>query len=93
MKIKQHHFDYLKSQIDQTLATYNQHNELVREYEHRLFSRAESTKNIQRRFCFDVLWGSGLNKFVCDNLYPYLNDDHIYTALKSICPTIKEVTA
>lgn len=31
-----------------------------------------------------LLNGSGLNNFVCKELYPYLIDKHIDTALKSI---------
>ena len=27
---------------------------------------------------------SGTTKFICDNLYSYLNDDHINTALKKV---------
>tara|TARA_R110000772_G_scaffold21202_1_gene58470 strand:- start:88 stop:372 length:285 start_codon:yes stop_codon:yes gene_type:complete len=89
MKIKQEHFDHIKSAIDATLAIHNQNNKIVEEYEQGLFPRAELTKDVQRRFCWDVFWGAGLSKFASVNLYPYLNDDHIYTALKAICPTLK----
>lgn len=89
MKIKQEHFDHLKAEIETVLFKYNQDNKLVEEYQRGDYPRAESTKNVQRRFCFDVMYGAGLNKFVCDSLYPYLNDDHIYTALKAICPKVE----
>lgn len=89
MKIKQEHFDHMKKAIEETLAIHNQNNKLVEEYEQGLFPRAELTKDVQRRFCCDVMYGAGLNKFACDTLYLYLNDDHIYTALKAICPTLK----
>ena len=36
------------------------------------------------RFRWDILNHAGLTKWVCDNLYPYLNDSHIDTALKRI---------
>jgi len=91
MKIKQEHFNHLKAEIEAVLFKYNQDNKLVEEYQRGDYSRAESTQDVQRRFCFDVMYGAGLNKFVCDSLYPYLNDDHIYTALKAICPKV-EVT-
>ena len=91
MKIKQQHFDHLKVEIETVLFKYNQDNKLVEEYQRGDYPRAESTQDVQRRFCFDVMYGAGLNKFVCDSLYPYLNDDHIYTALKAICPKV-EVT-
>ena len=88
MKIKKEHFDHLQTSINQVLAQYNDQGQLVAEYEQGLFPRSEKTKDLQKRFCFDLLYGAGLNKFVCDELYPYLQDDHIYTALKAITPTI-----
>ena len=91
MKIKQEHFGHLKAEIETVLLKYNQDNKLVEEYQRGDYPRAESTQDVQRRFCFDVMFGAGLNKFVCDSLYPYLNDDHIYTALKAICPKVEVI--
>ena len=88
MKITKEHFDHLQVSINEILTKYNDHGQLVAEYEHGLFSRSEKTKDLQRRFCADLLYGAGLNGFVCKELYPYLNDDHIYTALKAIAPTL-----
>lgn len=88
MKIKKEHFDHLQTSINQVLAQYNNKGQLVAEYEQGLFPRSEKTKDLQKRFCFDLLYGAGLNKFVCDELYAYLHDDHIYTALKAITPTL-----
>ena len=31
----------------------------------------------------------GKHNFICDTLYPYLNDDHIHTALKQIIKELK----
>lgn len=88
MKITKEHFDYLEEKISEVLAKYNDRGQLVAEYEQGLFPRSEKTKDLQRRFCFDLLWGAGLSGFACKELYPYLNDDHIYTALKAITPQI-----
>jgi len=88
MKIKKEHFDHLQTSINQVLDKYNDQGQLVAEYEQGLFPRSEKTKDLQRRFCFDLLYGAGLTKFVCDELYSYLNDDHIYTALKTIVPSV-----
>ena len=91
MKMQANHFEHVKKEIQAVLSKYNADNQLVQEYQRGEYPRANVTKDVQRRFCFDLLYGAGLNKFVCDTLYPYLNDDNIYTALKVICPRI-EVT-
>ena len=41
-------------------------------------------KDIDKRFRYDLLYACKLSNWVCDELYLYLNDDHIDTALKSI---------
>ena len=92
MKMKPEHFEHIKSEISEVLLKYNTDNKLVEEYRQGLYPRADKTKDVQRRFCFDLLHGAGLSSFVCDNLYQYLNDDHIYTALKAICPAIERAT-
>lgn len=93
MKMKSEHFEHIKAEIEDVLLRHNIENKLVEEYRQGLYPRADKTKDVQRRFCFDLLYGAGLSSFVCANLYQYLNDDHIYTALKLICPKIKESAA
>jgi len=88
MKIKKEHYAILKSAITETLETHNKNGELVRAYQKGEFPTSNKVKDLQKRFCFDVLYGSGLNSFVCQTLYEYMNDEHLYTALKSICPKI-----
>ncbi len=88
MKIKPDHLQFLKVAVDETLAVHNSKGELVVAYERGEFSNSEKTKDLQRRFCFDILFATGLTKWVCKNLYPYLNDEHLYTALKALCPKV-----
>ena len=88
MKMQTEHFEHMQKEINEVLNWYNADNALVQEYEQGLYPRAHLTGDVQRRFCFDVMYGAGLTKFVCDNLYSYLDDDHIYTALKAICPKL-----
>ena len=40
-----------------------------------------------KRYRWDMTYKAGLSTWICDNLYPYLNDDHIDTALRSITGT------
>ena len=86
MKIKQEHFDHLKTTIDAFLL---QNPNLVFQYEHGDFRNADKVQCLQTRFCSDVLYMAGLIRYVCDTLYNYLNDDHIHTALKKICPKVE----
>ena len=86
MKIKAEHLQHLKAEIAPILLKYDR---LIEEYETGQFPRSEKVKDLQKRFCFDLLHGAGLSRWVSDNLYPYMNDSHIYTALKAICPTIE----
>ncbi|WGH49729.1 hypothetical protein [Alishewanella phage vB_AspM_Slickus01] len=89
MKITEQHFATLKAAIDAVLVKYNVNGQLVAEYENGQFARSEKVIDLQKRFCFDLLYGAGLASWVSDNLSGYLNDDHIYTALKRICPKIE----
>jgi hypothetical protein len=41
-----------------------------------------------KRYQWDVTYQAGLTTYICDTLYPYLNDDHIQTALNRIIPAI-----
>jgi|TARA_R110002094_G_scaffold153354_5_gene140901 hypothetical protein len=90
MKMTKAHYIELKQAIDTVLTSHNSKGELVRAYEAGEFNRSNVTKDLQRRFCFDVLWGTGLSSWVCKELYEYLNDDHLYTALKSLCPIVSK---
>lgn len=85
MKIKQVHFDHLKKAIDAELA---KRPHLVADYEKGHFPRADNVKDLQVRFNNDLLHIAGLGKYICDNLYSYLNDTHIETALNKICPSV-----
>ena len=40
-----------------------------------------------KRYRWDLTYASGLTKWICDTLYPYLNDTHIDTALRHITNT------
>lgn len=87
MKIKAEHFTYIKGAIEKTIENHGE-KLIVDAYESGNFPRSEAVKDLQKRLCFDLLSGSGLTSWVCDNLYSYLSDEHIYTALKAICPKV-----
>ena len=85
MKITKEHVAIMEIAINEVLAKYPN---LVTEYENGNFPRADKVKDLQKRFCFDLMFGAGLNSFVCDTISPYANGTHLFTALKSICPKV-----
>ncbi len=50
------------------------------------FPRAELCKDLDKRYRWDLLHAS---RFPVTNLYSYMNDTHIDTALRSIVPPIE----
>ncbi len=46
-------------------------------------------KDFGKRYRWDCLYKAGLTTWVCDNLYSYMDDDHLDTALKAI---VKELS-
>jgi hypothetical protein len=45
-------------------------------------------RDLDMRLRWDCLWSSVPSRWVCDNIYPYANDEHLDTALRRI---LKEV--
>lgn len=85
MKIKPEHYKYLSDAIT---AVLDRNPTAVARYERGDFPRATAVKDLQKRFCFDLLAAAQISMWVCDELYPYCDDSHIYTALRRICPTV-----
>ena len=85
-KITPEHQEKIKTEISMILAKYP---DIQNTYEQGKFARADKVKDLQRRFCFDLLFATGLNSWICDNIYSYANDAHLYSFLKSICPKVE----
>lgn len=88
MKIRKEHIEHMKAQIDKLLEISGGVDFVVSSYERGAFPHSEKVKDLQYRFCFDLLYGAGLTPWVCSEIYLYANDNHLYTALKSICPIV-----
>ena len=89
MKIKPEHLTELKDKINTLLTELNANGELVEKYETGNFYKSETVKDLQKRFCFDLTYiDSSINHWICDTLYSYMDDTHLYTALKSISPIV-----
>lgn len=53
-------------------------------YRDRDVPKAENVKNWDMRYRWGLFNAAGTCKWCCDELYPYLNDGHIDSALKSL---------
>lgn len=85
MRIKPEHFEHMKREIDRVIAA---NPSIVQDYARGNFPRSDRTRDLQKRFCWDLLYTAGLLSFVCKTLYTYMHDEHIYTALLRICPVV-----
>ena len=94
MKMPQEGLNVLNRRISD-LQKHPDWNAFVTQYKTGNFYNADKTKDVQRRFCFDVFHKinnismiGGYERFsawVYDN---DMNDNHLYTALKSLLPKI-----
>jgi len=73
MKIKPEHYSYIKHAIDALPK------DKVAQHKAK-----ELGKDKAKRFRWDLFHAARLSRFASDELYGYLNDDHIDTALKGI---------
>jgi len=51
-------------------------------------AKAQIGNHSNLRYRWDCLWAAGLTRWVCDNIYPYANDDHIDTVLRQAIPNL-----
>ena len=93
MKMTKEHVNILKDGIDRAINNNGGVDSVITMYEQGNFPRANKVKELQQRFCFDLLYASGLR--IGDgvgtrgDIEGDYSDSHIYTALKSVCPTVK----
>lgn len=76
MKIKPEHFDTLREIVTTADRTFPS----IRE-------EFEAGRLSAKRFRWDLLFAGRGSSWVCENLYPYMNDDHLDTALRRITGT------
>jgi hypothetical protein len=72
--------DYIRAYVDKHNMTLG---EIVDAYEMQGLS--------ERRMCFDLIYAAGLTRWVCLSIYPYANDDHLYsTTRRAVRELVKE---
>ncbi|MCH8329311.1 MAG: carbon-nitrogen hydrolase family protein [Nanoarchaeota archaeon] len=81
MKIKPEHLKVIRDAVNVILE---RNPNAVQTYETVQFPKSERVKDLQTRFNWDLFHAANVQI----NLHDYLNDGHISTALKAICPTV-----
>ena len=84
MKMTSEHYSYLKAQIAPIALRIN-----PMDYRKQIVAEGRS-KDPDKRVRWDYLWAAKISSWLVDNLYSYLNDDHIDTALKAIMRDLGE---
>ena len=88
MKVKPEHVAILRKEIQAFVCksetvTSDGMDLLVKQYEEGKFPRSEQVKDLNTRFCWDMVHNAHLDAFICNTLYPYgCNDAHVLAALK-----------
>jgi hypothetical protein len=77
VKITTEHYNYLRDAI----TAIPQEN--IDAHRRKLLTD-ERVKDADKRLRWDLLYATVPSAWICDNLYSYLNDTHIDTAIKSI---------
>lgn len=80
MKIQNEHYEYMKNEIKKVPCKVAYHRECL--------VKSAKFNDLETRLAWDFFRAAKLDKFACDTLYKYLDDNHINTAVKKI---IKEI--
>lgn len=79
MKMESHHFEFIKDSI--VLSDTSERRERYRNGD---FYNSDKVKDLNTRYRWDLLNECVECRWLCEQLYDYLNDDHIDTALRKI---------
>ncbi len=81
MKIQLSHYNYMKSKMAENASRIPDHIARIKD--------DPRIKDLDKRIRWDWLYGSIPSSWICDNLYPYMDDTHIDTALRAIVKDLK----
>lgn len=77
MKMKPEHYAYMKAEIAKLDRERIASHKTALAADHRV-------KDLNKRLRWDLSYAAKLTPWICDNLYSYLDDTHVDTALRSI---------
>ncbi len=86
MKIKPEHYATLKLAIEEFVESFG--SQAFDRYVARLKNSKAQVRDMQKRFRWDLCYASISSTWICD-LYSYMDDSHIDTALRSIVDELK----
>jgi hypothetical protein len=84
MKIKPGHYEYMRD----TITTFVKENRHELDLHKLALANNPQVKDVGKRLRWDIAYAAGLSQYICDNMYPYANDEHVDTVLRNI---MKEV--
>ena len=87
MKMKLEHYRHVKDAIAKVWT--KEKHDLHRQF---IVNEGKS-KDVEKRLRWDWSYYANLSPWICDNLYAYLDDNHIDTALKRIIAELVVLTA
>lgn len=77
MKITNSHYAYLKNAFGKfTMAQVAERRQAI--------VREGKAKDVDMRLRWDLSYRAGLSAWLCTNVYPYANDEHLDTAFRQI---------
>lgn len=82
MKIKPEHYVHLKTEMRRNADKIPAHRVAL--------SNDARVKDVEKRLRWDLLYSANLSPWICDNLYSYMDDTHIDTALRQIVKEIEK---
>jgi len=93
MKIKPEHYEHMKAVMGEYLRKLAANRDtdmatLLSKYRRKIIDEGKA-KDADKRVRWDVSYASGLSQWINDNLYGYLDDTHIDTALRRVMRELK----
>lgn len=84
LKIRPEHYAYLRDAITPLESRLRMHRIELQKKSDALHAALYTGKDVDKRLRWDALYAVNLSTWICDNLYIYLNDEHIDSALRCI---------
>ena len=88
MKIKEEHFNLIQEKFFIARVDIIKH----KEYLLSIKDKPGAPKDLNKRLRWDVMNKLIGSKWICDNIYPYANDEHLDTVLKKVMVLIKVIS-